>query len=251
MRRLIINADDWGRNREATDRTLDCVLRRTVSSVSAMVFMEDSERGAQLALEAGVDAGLHLNLTTPFSAPGHSAELARHHQKVVSYLRRHRLAQVMYHPGLTRSFEYVVSAQLDEYRRLFQKAPNRIDGHHHMHLSANVLFGGLLPAGTVTRRNFSFQPGQQSPLNRLYRRALDRVLARRHRLTDFFFSLPPFEPASRLREIFLLARTYIVEVETHPERLAEYEFLMGDGILAHTGGQSIAPSFAVPLPERS
>src|SRR5579863_5715924 len=60
---LIINADDWGVNREATDRTLDCVLRKTVSSASAMVFMEDSERAAQLALEAGVDTGLHLNLT--------------------------------------------------------------------------------------------------------------------------------------------------------------------------------------------
>lgn len=66
---LIVNADDWGRDLETTDRTLDCILRGAVSSVSAMVFMQDSERAAILALQRGVDAGLHLNFTSRFSAP--------------------------------------------------------------------------------------------------------------------------------------------------------------------------------------
>src|SRR5579862_5616853 len=65
---IIINADDWGRDRVTTDRILDCVDHGTVSSVSAMVFMEDSERSAVLARRSGIDAGLHLNLTTPLSA---------------------------------------------------------------------------------------------------------------------------------------------------------------------------------------
>ena len=243
---LIINADDWGRNREATDRTLECVLHKSVSSVSAMVFMEDSERGAQLALEAGVDAGLHLNLTTPFSAAGVPASLLRHHEKVVGYLTRHRLAQVLFHPGLSRSFQYVVTAQLDEFRRIYQKDPDRVDGHHHMHLCANVLLPGLLPAGTIARRNFSFQPGQKSLFNRLYRQGVDLILTSRHRLTDFFFSLPPFEPASRLQQIFSLARKFVVEVETHPERNEEYEFLVGGEIFSRTGDLTIAPRFFVP-----
>ena len=38
---LILNADDWGRDRLTTDRILDCCLLEAVSSVSAMVFMED------------------------------------------------------------------------------------------------------------------------------------------------------------------------------------------------------------------
>ena len=49
---LVINADDWGRDRETTERIRECAARGTVSSVSAMVFMEDSERGAAVALEA-------------------------------------------------------------------------------------------------------------------------------------------------------------------------------------------------------
>src|SRR5580704_8891452 len=62
---LILNADDWGRDRETTERIFDCVRRGTVSSVSAMVFMQDSERAAGIAREANVDAGLHMNFTTP------------------------------------------------------------------------------------------------------------------------------------------------------------------------------------------
>lgn len=248
---LIINADDWGRDREATDRTLACVVRRAVSSVSAMMFMEDSERGAQLALGAGVDAGLHLNLTTPFSATGVPASLLRHHEKVVGYLTRHRLAQVLFHPGLQRSFQYVVSAQLDEFRRLYQKDPDRVDGHHHMHLCANVLLPGLLPKGTIARRNFSFRPGQKSLFNRLYRSGMDSILARRHRLTDFFFSLPPLEPPSRLEQIFSLARRYVVEVETHPINSDEYRFLADGGLFARTGDVPVAQRFAVPTPSHS
>src|SRR5208337_4418972 len=60
---LIVNADDWGRDRETTERILQCVRCESVSSVSAMVFMEDSERAAVIAQETGIDGGLHLNLT--------------------------------------------------------------------------------------------------------------------------------------------------------------------------------------------
>jgi len=243
---LIINADDWGLNREATNRTLECLRRKAVSSVSAMVFMGDSERGAELALGDGVDAGLHLNLTTPFSAAGVPVALMRHHERVAGYLRRHRLAQVLFHPGLRGSFQYVVTAQLDEFRRLYQRDPNRIDGHHHMHLCANVLLTRVLPKGTIARRNFSFRPGQKSLFNRLYRQGTDSILASRHRVTDFFFSLPPFEPPSRLEQIFSLARRFVVEVETHPDKREEYMFLAGGEIFSRIGDSKIAPRFIVP-----
>src|SRR5882724_10194995 len=113
--RLIINADDWGRNCDTTDRTLECVRRGSVSSVSAMVFMEDSERAAATAREQGIDAGLHLNFTTSFSAASSPTRLIEHQQRLLRYLRRHRFAQVVFHPGLTCSFEYVLRAQLEEF----------------------------------------------------------------------------------------------------------------------------------------
>ena len=70
---LIVNADDWGRDRLTTDRILDCVTAGAVSAVSAMVFAEDSERAAALALDRSIDVGLHLNFTSPFTAAGRTA----------------------------------------------------------------------------------------------------------------------------------------------------------------------------------
>jgi chitin disaccharide deacetylase len=243
---LIVNADDWGRDKETTERMFECLLRGTVSSVSAMVFMEDSERAAAVAIDRKIDAGLHLNFTSKFSAPDCPSRLMQYQQEVASYLLRRRLNSVIFHPGLSRAFEYVVRAQLDEYVHLYGVSPARIDGHHHMHLCANVLMAGLLPVGTLVRRNFSFQPGEKSLANRLYRKAIDYRLARRHRLVDFMFALPPLEPISRLARIFALAKGSVVEVETHPVNAAEYAFLMGEDSIRLTMDTPIAPHFVVP-----
>jgi predicted glycoside hydrolase/deacetylase ChbG (UPF0249 family) len=241
---LILNADDWGRDHETTERTVECALRGTVSSVSAMVFMEDSERAADIARERGIDAGLHLNFTTPFSGKSCPAPLAEHQHRIAKRLLRHRLAQVLFYPTLMRSFEYVVSAQIDEFRRVYGAAPRRLDGHHHMHLCANVLLGRQLPTGTVIRRNYTFRRGEKSWPNRFYRHFVDRALARRHCTTDFFFSLMPVRP-ERIQRIVSLAHRYLVEVETHPANPEEYRFLAGGEIRRLTGSVSIASRFAL------
>jgi chitin disaccharide deacetylase len=244
---LIINADDWGRDRNTTDRILECVVRGTVSSVSAMVFMADSDRAAKLALEHGVDTGLHLNFTTSFSASQCPRSLMQRQHDLAKWLLRYRLAPAMFHPGLMGSFEYEVAAQIDEFRRLYGTEPRRLDGHHHMHLCANVVWGRLLPSGTNVRRNFSFRPGEKSLGNRLYRGLVDRMLARRHPLVDFLFSLAPLGPADRLEHIASLARRFVVEVETHPVNPEEYSFLMGGEILRQLGDLPIEARFALPM----
>ena len=240
---LIINADDWGIDRYTTDRTLECIRCRSVSSVSAMVFMEDSERAAALAREHGIDAGLHLNLSAAFTARGVAAPLVEHQERVIRHLRRHRFAQVLPHPGLARSFDYVVKAQLAEFGRLFGGGPDRIDGHHHMHLCANVVMGELLPRGSVVRRNFSFQAGEKGLANRLYRRMIDARLQRRHPLLDYFFNLSPIEPKERLQRIFSLARDSSVEVETHPAGSEEHRFLTSGEVQRRAGDVPIATRF--------
>ncbi|HET9180150.1 MAG TPA: ChbG/HpnK family deacetylase [Terriglobia bacterium] len=246
-RLLIINADDWGRDHLTTNRTLECVLRGAVSSVSAMVFMQDSERAAGVARTRRIDAGLHLNLTTPFSSPRCPDDLAARQEKVAAYLSRNRYAQAIFNPWLAASFGYVVKAQIEEYCRLYGTQPERIDGHHHMHLCANVLWSGLLPYGITVRRSFSFKIGEKSLWNRGYRQATDRRLARRHRVTDFFFSLAPLEPLDRLQRIFSLARRHVVEVETHPVNEEEYRFLAGGEIFRHAGDQQIASRYLARL----
>ena len=245
---LIVNADDWGRDRETTDRTLDCILGGSVSSTSAMMFMQDSERAAALAREYAIDAGLHLNLTMPFSSRHCPSQLVEHQHRVASFLRSSRLAPAMYHPGLANSFRYVVQAQVEEYARLYECSPRRIDGHHHMHLAANVLVQKLLPAGIIVRRNFSFRPGEKSLLNRLYRRGQNRLLARRHRLADFFFDILPLDP-ERLKRIAALCRTHDVEIETHPADSEQYGFLMRGELAALCEGVEIARGYRLRDPD--
>lgn len=240
---VIINADDWGRDAYTTDRILECILHRVVSSGSAMVFMEDSERAAQLALSHQVDVGLHLNFTTPFSAQSIPSGLAEHQQRCMRFLRSHRLAPILYHPGLASSFRFVVQAQLHQFERLYGHQPNRIDGHHHMHLCANVLRARLIPEAIVVRRNFSFLNKEKSALNRAYRRWQDRQLAQRFSVTDFFFALPPLTPRSRLERIFDLAGKSKVEVETHPVNPEEFDFLMGEGLRQCIGQTKIARGY--------
>jgi predicted glycoside hydrolase/deacetylase ChbG (UPF0249 family) len=240
---LIVNADDWGLDRNTTDRILECALRGAISSASAMVFMSDSERAAALARERNVDVGLHLNFTEAFSAPIGHARLAEHHARVANFLLRNRFSQVVYHPRLTNSFEYLVSAQLEEFRRIYGFAPERIDGHHHMHLCANVLFGEFVPEGTLVRRNFSFARGEKSWTNRLYRKFVDGRLKRRHRLADFLFSLAPVQTSERLQRIVSLARQAFVELETHPANPEEFRFLGSGEMQELLGDLPIARRF--------
>ena len=195
-----------------------------------MVFMEDSERAAALARLHGVDAGLHLNFTLAYSGPGCPPRLREHQGRLARFLSAHRLAPALYNPRLAASFEYVVRAQFDEFERLFAAPASRADGHHHMHLSTNVTRQKLIPDGIIVRRNLSFRPGEKGYLNRLFRRLQDQRMARRHRVTDFFFDLQPIKPLNRLSEILALSDRFDVEVETHPIREDEYKFLMDGGL---------------------
>lgn len=239
---VIINADDWGRDAFTTNSALECKLHGSISSVSAMVFMEDSERAAQIALNNGIDAGLHFNFTTAFSAENCPSLFKEHQAKVSRFLMRSRFAPTIFHPGLAASFDLLVNAQVDEYERLYGTSPHRVDGHHHMHLCANMLLGRLLPRNTIVRRNFRFSANQKGPFNRAYRRWQDWLLARHHPTTDLFFALPPFDP-ERLRMIFDLAKRHKVEIETHPANPDEYEFLISGELFRYTGAVAVARGY--------
>lgn len=237
---LIINADDWGRDEKTTNRTLSCIEQGVLSSVSAMVFMKDSERAASLARERGIDSGLHLNLDTPFTSPGCSSELLEHQRKLMGFLR-HWFARPIFHPGLKQSFDYLISAQFDEYERLYGERPKRVDGHHHVHLAANVLLSRHLPAGTILRTHFSYQAGEKFR-NRLFRAYTRTAVSGRYRTADCLYALLPIE-VERLRHIITAAKRSVVEIETHPVNQVEFEFLTGGAFFELLGDCRPASSF--------
>jgi predicted glycoside hydrolase/deacetylase ChbG (UPF0249 family) len=223
---LIINADDWGRTRAETEAAWECWRGGSVTSVSAMVFMEDSERAAEVARDHAIDAGLHLNLTEPFTGASVPASLSLPFALISRFLTRSKYSQVIYHPLLRRAFRDVCQAQLKEFHRIYSAWPSHLDGHQHMHLCANILWGGILPRGAKVRRSFSFWPKEKSALNRGYRSWVDWQLARRHRLTDFFFDLSQSQEGGRLDRVAALSAQFAVELMTHPIRPREFRCLM-------------------------
>ena len=54
-----------------------------VDSVSAMVYMGDSERAAELAKSENLDTGLHVNFTEPFTGKNVSAHLQHSQEKII------------------------------------------------------------------------------------------------------------------------------------------------------------------------
>jgi len=225
---LIINADDFGRSATETDAALGCYQEGRITSVSAMVFMEDSERAAELAKENDLDVGLHLNFSEALTGRNYPVELGEYHKRTIRYLMGNKYAQLVYDPFLRREFAFSYEAQAEEFVRLFGKPPSHIDGHHHMHLCANILLSKLIPAGIKMRRNFSFWPGEKSLLNRTYRALVDRWLARRYRLTDYFFDLTQCLQGKKLDRVATLAKSNNVELMTHPIVRMEADYLMSN-----------------------
>jgi predicted glycoside hydrolase/deacetylase ChbG (UPF0249 family) len=225
---LIVNGDDWGRSEAETNAALDCHERGTVTSVSAMVFMKDSDRAAGIAKIAGVDVGLHLNLTEEFTSEETPAQLRQAHRRIARFLRRNKYAFLLYHPGLRKEFWSVYGAQADEFRRLYGVDPSHLDGHLHMHHCTNMMIDRIIPKGQRVRRNFSFWPGEKGVVNRTYRGLADLWLGRRYKLSDYFFSLESCLKAGTLSRVMELAKTAIVELMTHPVYPLEHGFLTGE-----------------------
>ena len=148
---LIINADDWGRSVAETDAALKCFRERRITSVSAMVFMLDSKRAAKLTKDYELDdVGLHLNFSEEFTDKSCSKTLKETQGRIIRFLKRSKYAQLLYNPFLGEAFASSYRAQVEEFMRLFEKLPSHIDGHHHMHLCANLLLGKSIPAGTYS-----------------------------------------------------------------------------------------------------
>jgi predicted glycoside hydrolase/deacetylase ChbG (UPF0249 family) len=225
---LIINADDFGRSKAATDKALSCYARKRITSTSGMVFMEDSERAADRALASGIDVGLHINFSERFTGAVVPERLRHSQAQLCRFLRSNKYALLFYNPYLRNQFRHVFEAQYFEFVRLYGRVPSHLDGHQHMHLASNMLIEGIIPRGTKVRRSFSFWPDEKSVVNRLYRAGVDHLLGRRHRMTDYFFALALHPTLTRLERVISLSKKSNVELMTHPQVRQEYELLMSD-----------------------
>ena len=227
---LIVNADDWGAGRMATDSILKCMVAGAVTSTSGMVHMADSLRAADLANQHALPVGLHLNLTAPYAGSAVPRGVRERQAQLVGIFGASRWAMWAYNPQLARKVRVCVRDQLEEFRTIYGREPSHIDGHHHVHTSPTVLLSGAFPADQKLRRTFTFPSGEKPWANRLFRSAVNRAIARRFVGTTYFLHLDSFVRAVRDGALRLDGNASI-EVLNHPEFPAERDFLMSDSWL--------------------
>lgn len=215
---LIVNADDFGWNRAATDLTVECFAAGLITSTTALVHMEDSERAAELGREAELPIGLHLNLTDPFTG----AEVpAGERERQAAACRVFgdgglKLRSWTYDPRISGLVEDAVRDQLERFRALFGREPTHVDGHNHVQVCPNVVRATAL-TGFKLRNALWAWPSDRGAM--AYARAARRFLTAHRFLSPRYFldiaelhRLPAEQAAARVG----LCRASSVEVMCHP-----------------------------------
>jgi chitin disaccharide deacetylase len=217
---LIVNADDFGASRNASDPVLELFEERVVSSASAMVGMPDSTRAASLAREREMPLGLHLNLTLPFADQAVPAPARERQRRLTESLGAESWREADRHRPDARLLADVIADQLERFRASFGE-PTHIDGHHHVHVHPAVL--DQLPSGLPIRPILSIPSrAEQRPGPR------ERDLHRRFLSPDFCFAFEHVHPALGGDGLDVLdrARRSSLEIMVHPQRADERNELM-------------------------
>jgi predicted glycoside hydrolase/deacetylase ChbG (UPF0249 family) len=226
---LIINADDFGGNPLATDRIVECFAAGRITSTTAMVYMSDSDRAAELARSQRMAVGLHLNITQELQDPRTPGAVRERQARVASYFAGGRLRRFTYNPLMSARARRCIADQLERFRETYGREPSHIDGHNHAHLSPTVLLA--LPKGTRTRAGQSSGRGRRTaPLER----GRHALIARMQTTTDYFFAINRLGPAPTERDIeglLGIADRASVEIMVHPDRDHDFRLLMSDAWL--------------------
>jgi len=216
---LIVNADEWGIDEQTNEAIARCLQAGAVTSVSAMVFMRGSEAGAADALADELSAGLHINLTEPFTAASVDASVRDRQARIARYYGGPSWRRWGVSPGLFSEIERAIGDQLAEFRRLYGREPSHFDGHEHIHQSLAVLAARTFPPAARMRPSFTYLPGEKSALNRSVRALINRALHARFNAPRYFFSIRDMHPqlgGIAMEEKLALSSGSSVEVMTHP-----------------------------------
>lgn len=222
---LIVNADDWGGFRAGTDAIERCFAAGAITSATAMVFMDDSRRAAEIALAGERPTGLHLNVTQPYdSAPAPARE---RQLRAIPHFRRLATRRWLVSPrsAVRRLIRDVIRDQLAEYEALYECAPTHLDSHQHAHVCPDVLM--VLPRALPIRQTLSPLPGRNS----LPREAKRAAMARRFDTTARLWCLRQLHPAfggSGIGDALARSASCPVEVICHPSFPEELDLLLGD-----------------------
>lgn len=131
MRRLIVNADDFGFTRGVTHGILAAHRHGIVTSSTVLITARPDRQLIAEALDQGLALGLHVNLTL-------GAPLTRGASLVGADGRFIRDARVAASRAEAKDVEAEVEAQVERFLSLVGRPPTHLDSHHHVALHQPV-----------------------------------------------------------------------------------------------------------------
>jgi predicted glycoside hydrolase/deacetylase ChbG (UPF0249 family) len=131
LRRLIVNADDFGLTPGVSAGILCARRHGIVTSTTVLVNAYIDRRQLAAALDTGMGLGLHVNLTL-----GRPLSGGRSLVGADGYFR-HDARRAAAGAGV-RDVEREVEAQIERFATLTGRAPTHLDTHHHVGLHAPV-----------------------------------------------------------------------------------------------------------------
>lgn len=181
MKILIVNADDFGLNKSATDGIIQSHLAGSVTSATLMVNAPASERAGALARQyPSLGVGLHFNLTwgRPLSALSEVSALIDADGLFLSreVLARRLLTRRVPKQQIRHEFE----AQMERLQHLGVRA-SHVDSHQHVHGFGSVfdVVAEYCAGVNIPMRVPWVASGATGGLARRFRRALLRYMLER------------------------------------------------------------------------
>lgn len=117
---VIINADDLGLSSAINHAVVQLAEKQRINASSFMSGGQISQEHIQALQQCNIHIGLHLDFTGIFPSP-----LRQNLSSLIisSYLKQLNSQQV----------QHIIAKQLDHFETCFQKHPDFIDGHQHIH----------------------------------------------------------------------------------------------------------------------
>lgn len=164
MKRLIVNADDFGLTSGVNRAIVECYQRGVVTSATLMVNGGAAVEAALLAADnPGLGVGLHLNLTSgPPLMPADSVPSLVGDDGDFPGLKA-ALWRLTTGKARAHELEDEITAQIDRLIKLGIR-PTHVDSHHHLHAHPRLrsLIRRICPKHSITRMR-GFNMSSRSP----------------------------------------------------------------------------------------
>jgi predicted glycoside hydrolase/deacetylase ChbG (UPF0249 family) len=201
VRRLIVNADDFGLTPGVTRGILDAHRHGIVTSATVMVTQPVEAEQIAEALDAGLGLGLHVNFTlgTPITRGSSLVDDGG------TFVRDARRAAARAKPADVAA---EVDAQLERFVALVERVPTHLDSHHHV-----ALYEPVREAVLAAARRLAV------PVRSEHERARASARAAGLRTTDHFFGGSGPEPYWSVHRTLAHLRALpegVSEFMTHP-----------------------------------